>query len=247
LSAALGDILRKAREKKGLSIEQLSSITRLNSEFIEALEEGRWDRLPGQVYLRPFVKTCAEALDVNIKVVYSAIDGEELEKMEETPRFSFEEDHRKRFDYKLPLVIIVGMIIIGLIYFTVEYQKKEEFGSGKLKVVPADIEPRKKEIVWNRPWEKPALWENEHPGFQRLRLEATDSVWASVLLENDTLFAGFFDVGENRTFYSSNGFILNLGRNDCIKGYLNGRQVPVVGTTAKGLYNYHLNSVPEGD
>ena len=247
MSEALGDILRKAREKKGLSIEQLSSITRLNSEFIQALEEGRWDRLPGQVYLRPFAKTCADALDVDIKSVYAAIDGEEMEKSEEKPRFTFDEDRGKRFDYKMPLVIIVGIIIIGLIYFTVEYQKKEEFSSDKLKVVPADSEPRKREIVWNRPWERPALWEKEHPQSQRLRLEATDSVWASILSENDTLFAGFFDAGENRTFYSRNGFTLNLGRNDCVRGFLNGMQVPVVGTTERGLYNYRLNAVPEGD
>lgn len=247
MSEALGDILKKAREKKGLSIEQLSSITRLNSDFIKALEEGRWDKLPGQVYLRPFAKTCAEALGVDVKAVYSAIDGVEKEKPEESPRFTFEEERGKRFDYKLSLVIVLGVIIIGLIYLTVEYQKKEEFRSGDLKVVPADSEPRKKEILWNRPWEKPAVWEKEHPRSQRLRLEATDSVWASVLSESDTLFAGFFDVGENRIFYSENGFILNLGRNDCIKGYLNGSQVPEVGTTERGLYNFQLSAVPEGN
>lgn len=238
MKVALGDMLRRARESKGLSIDQLSTITRLNSLFIEALEEGRWDRLPGQVYLKPFAKACAEALDLDLKEVYKAIEGEKAQPPREESSLRIALEEKRRFDYKLPLVIIIGAAIIGIIYMTVRHQQKTNSQRVDLRVVPAHVAPEKREIRWNRPWERPAAWQAEFPDADRLRLEATDTVWVSVLSGADTLFMGFMNSGDGKTFISKDKFTLNLGRNDCISGYLNGERIPAIGTSVTGLYNY---------
>jgi len=244
LSIALGDILRKAREAKGLTIEQLSALTRINSLFIVALEEGRWDRLPGHVYLKPFAKTCAEALGLDLKEIYKIIDGEEMEKTQvlaapqkAAPKF--------RFDYKVPLVVVVGAVIIGLIYITVRYQRGVQPGSKNLEIVPANGKLEKREIVWNRPWEKPAAWEIAHPGSRRLRLEASDPVWVSVSSGPDTLFEGIIDGGAGMTFFSENGFVLSAGKNEFLVGYLDGDKIPAIGATSGRLNRYQLNTNAE--
>ncbi|MEE9553057.1 MAG: RodZ domain-containing protein [candidate division Zixibacteria bacterium] len=245
MSIALGDLLREAREAKGLNIEQLAAMTRLNHAFIEALEEGRWDKLPGQVYLKPFAKTCAEALDLDLKEVYKAIDGEEMSKAEVLAPQVNEPLPESRFDYKLPLVLVVGVIIIGLIYLTVQYQHRSRGNSIDMPVIPADIVYKKSDSKRSGPWEKPAEWEIAHPGYKRLRLEASDQVWVSVLTESDTLYAGFINGGQGRTVFSNSGFTLNIGKNDCLAGFLNGERIPIIGTTEKGLYNYRLSSASE--
>lgn len=245
MSIALGDMLREARESKGLSIDQLASTTRLNRVFIEALEEGRWDKLPGQVYLKPFAKICAEALELDLKEVYKAIDGEEMGKAEDHIAGTEDSKPEKKFDYRLPLVAVVGVIIIGLIYLTVKYQQNRPVDSVKISVVPADIVKQKSEYSWNRPWERPAGWESIHPGYERLRLEASDQVWVSVLDATDTLYAGFINGGRSRTIYSEKGFTLNIGRNDCLIGFLNGEPIPAIGISERGLYNFRLSSATE--
>lgn len=251
MSIALGDMLRQAREARGLSIDQLATITRLNPHFIEALEEGRWDRLPGQVYLKPFAKTCAEALGLDIKEVYKLIDGEKKEEQGGEAESPAEDEKippkKSGFDYRVPLVIIIGLVIIGLIYVVISYQQNMQIGSSDMKVVPAGGTVEKREAVRSRPWEKPALWEHESPGSERLRLEASDTVWVSVISEGDTLFAGFFRPGGGRTFLSRDGFVLNLGRNDCINGYLDGEKIPQIGSSVTGLYNFKVGMEPEGE
>jgi cytoskeleton protein RodZ len=58
----LGSRLREAREKRGLSLSQVEESTRIRRAFLEALEEERFDDLPGDVYARGFIRNYAHFL-----------------------------------------------------------------------------------------------------------------------------------------------------------------------------------------
>ena len=61
----LGDRLREAREGKGLSLPQVEEATRIRRAFVEALEEERFEELPGDVYARGFVQTYSRLLGLD--------------------------------------------------------------------------------------------------------------------------------------------------------------------------------------
>lgn len=61
----LGLFLKTEREKKGLTLEHLAKTTRLRLNYIEALENEEWDKLPDQVFIRGFLKTYTRALGLN--------------------------------------------------------------------------------------------------------------------------------------------------------------------------------------
>lgn len=58
----LGSILKSAREKKGLSIQDLELSTHIVSKYIKALEEEKFDELPGEIYLKGFLKNISDKL-----------------------------------------------------------------------------------------------------------------------------------------------------------------------------------------
>ena len=58
----VGEILKNAREKKGLTIESLEKKTRIVSRYIEALENNDFDKLPGEIYVKGFIKTISDKL-----------------------------------------------------------------------------------------------------------------------------------------------------------------------------------------
>jgi cytoskeletal protein RodZ len=58
----LGDQLRRARESKSLSLEDVERATGIRKRFLQALEEGRFDALPGPVQARGFLKSYANCL-----------------------------------------------------------------------------------------------------------------------------------------------------------------------------------------
>ena len=58
----VADRLRAARERAGLSIQEISESTKIRASSLEALERGDFHRLPGDFYTRMFLKAYARAV-----------------------------------------------------------------------------------------------------------------------------------------------------------------------------------------
>jgi len=69
---ALGDQLRETREGRGLSLEQVEEVTHIRRAFLQALEEERFDALPGDVYVKGFLRNYARFLNLNSDEVMAA-------------------------------------------------------------------------------------------------------------------------------------------------------------------------------
>ena len=61
----VGKILREQREAKGLTFEDVESSTSIRRSYIEAIENGKYDKLPGLVYARGFVRNYADFLGLD--------------------------------------------------------------------------------------------------------------------------------------------------------------------------------------
>ncbi len=61
----LGQRLKEARNDKGLSIEEVQSITKIQKRYLHAIEEGNYELLPGNFYTRAFIKNYAEAVGLH--------------------------------------------------------------------------------------------------------------------------------------------------------------------------------------
>jgi len=62
----LGVRIREARESRGLSVDDLHARTKIRHRIIEAIEDGRFDAIPGgAVYFKGFIRTIAEELNLD--------------------------------------------------------------------------------------------------------------------------------------------------------------------------------------
>lgn len=64
-STSFGERLRREREMRGVSLEEISIATRINARFLEALENEQWENLPGGVFTRGFIRTVARFLGLD--------------------------------------------------------------------------------------------------------------------------------------------------------------------------------------
>ena len=60
-----GDKFRKAREKKELSLDDVSNVTKISSRMLQAIEEENFDQLPGGVFNKGFIRAYAKHLGLN--------------------------------------------------------------------------------------------------------------------------------------------------------------------------------------
>jgi len=61
----VGELLRGEREKKGLSIKEIENAISIRSFYINAIEEGNYNLVPGEVYLKGFIRNYSNYLGLN--------------------------------------------------------------------------------------------------------------------------------------------------------------------------------------
>ena len=66
----IGGSLREARLKRGLTPAEVQKAIRIRDRYLQALEEERWELLPGDAYVKGFLRTYADylGLDGNLYV-----------------------------------------------------------------------------------------------------------------------------------------------------------------------------------
>lgn len=62
---SIGETLRRERLRQGLDLEDVSQETKISARLLEAIESDQWDRLPGGVFTRNFVRQYARALGLD--------------------------------------------------------------------------------------------------------------------------------------------------------------------------------------
>jgi cytoskeletal protein RodZ len=65
----IGATLREARMRARIDISEIEAETKIRAKYLRALENEEWALLPGPAYVRSFLRTYAEALDLDAKLL----------------------------------------------------------------------------------------------------------------------------------------------------------------------------------
>jgi len=65
----IGATLREARMRARIDVAEIEAETKIRAKYLRALENEEWDLLPGPTYVKSFLRTYAEALDLDAKLL----------------------------------------------------------------------------------------------------------------------------------------------------------------------------------
>ncbi len=65
----IGATLREARMRARIDISEVEAETKIRAKYLRALENEEWDLLPGPTYVKSFLRTYAESLDLDAKLL----------------------------------------------------------------------------------------------------------------------------------------------------------------------------------
>lgn len=121
----IGEYLKRIRQERGLSVEDLAKKTRISPVFIRALEENRLEDFPGEVFARGFVRAYSRSLgldDQDTMKRFSQAAQDFFQKKDETRQISRkqEEDAQAKREQtnrilQMGVVIALGLAVI-LVY-----------------------------------------------------------------------------------------------------------------------------------
>lgn len=128
----IGLKLKEAREAKGLSLDDLQKRTKIQPRYLKAIENGDFSVMPGNFYIRAFIKEYAVAVDLNPDEILAEFKHELPSAEEETVEYTRIQRSRKNTpSTKTPAVfsllptVIAVFLIIGVAFviwlFTSDY------------------------------------------------------------------------------------------------------------------------------
>lgn len=140
----VGQVLREQRAKLDMTLNAAEALTQIKKMYIVALEHDDYDALPGDFYVKAYLKQYAERLDLDYDQFVTAYEKNEPIEVDETPDLSesyqfvkpserLEADEElgdKKWRYYLPIVLLgtVAALIIISISATVVLNKPKNSG-----------------------------------------------------------------------------------------------------------------------
>lgn len=67
--AEIGETLRDARMRARIDISEIEAQTKIRAKYLRAIENEEWDLLPGPTYVKSFLRTYAEALGLDARML----------------------------------------------------------------------------------------------------------------------------------------------------------------------------------
>ena len=252
---SIGKKIQKARREQKLSANEVSKKLRINAQFLKNIEAGDVTFLPAP-YVRAFVKNYADFLKLDGQTILDEWPQPEAEpevdadQKPETgkkdpaaeklaPKNHPEIEHKIRSARTYRKEIIVGaclaLIISVIIFFStwsndqVTAPAVKNTNTNKNKEIP--FEEVLQEV--NKKQEDAGLLTQEEPQTPaevlNLRLQASDSVWVRVVIDDIDESEAIFAPGDVRSFQAVKEYQLQIGNAAGIKLFLNGKELGPVG------------------
>jgi cytoskeleton protein RodZ len=114
--ARLGDALRERREHKGVTMQQAAEDTRIREKFLQAIESGDYQSLPGTVYTKGFLRNYAQYLGLEPEEMLALYTGERVG-ADPARTFSPMRPLVKRSFIFTPTVLVPVIVLGGILLF----------------------------------------------------------------------------------------------------------------------------------
>ena len=221
----IGNFLRERREARGISLIEVEKDLKIRKKYLQALEEGNIDAIPGKTYLIGYLRNYSKYLgidDENInKIIQTYNDLEKqkagLEKTKEENIYLKRKDKsvfgRKRFSFPIKYVYLTSFVLIifiGLFLLSRSLRESQDFPVPSpeignetdiiIKEKTDAISTLTEELIESEAEAIIAEYSTEDSILTKklpvLKLIANDKAWLKIISEDKIIFEGILFEGE---------------------------------------------------
>lgn len=265
-----GEELRRERELRDVSREQLSSVTKVSMRHIAALETGRYEQLPGAVFAKGFVRVIA---------LHLGLDAERTVAAFRHVHSGWEEDCAKRKGQAststaglrlsqprravsssttlrgLAIALVLAAVTGGAAFLRTRGADRRgsaastapvarlESGAASLALPPAVAAAT---MALPAGTTMPGAGSPVGSRGRTLTLSFRDDCWAEVLVDGKLVVRGLFPKGSRREFANGGTFTLTLGNAGAVDVVVDGRPLGALGREHETVKNYVIGAARDG-
>lgn len=141
----IGTSLREARLRKGIEIPDAERGTKIRAKYLRALETESFDILPGQAYIKSFLRAYADYLDLDGQLFVDEYTSrfwiDEEPGALRTRRIRIREHHHKRAERRMVLLTVVGIAVVTALVIAAWNYGGASTGDTKIPNLPSAARP----------------------------------------------------------------------------------------------------------
>jgi len=222
----LGQFLHDARVARGIDLSRAAHQTRISVQFLKALEAEDFSKLPGEVFVRGFLKNYGKFLNLDESEVMQKYG--ELRRQQSaasapvnTEPIVAEQEHR--ISMKMPLEPFIWgagiVVILVLLLFAALPERQRQARDAHQKIVPSPADSARLASETAQTTSKT----------DKLYLEviALENTWLLVRTDTSPQKKAVLNKGESLIWSADESFLLSYGSAGAVKLLLNGQEIMV--------------------
>ncbi len=227
----LGQYLRGAREGKDIDLRDAAQQTRISINYLKALEEENFSKLPGEVFVKGFLKNYGRFLsldeaeimkryaELQPKAPLPAAASPDAEKAAVPP------EREPRRETPVEPFVWGAVIFIALLVFLFTSLPSRHAKNGRQVAPSAVPTPEPQDAAQAPSQSKPEQTEKLY-----LEVVAVEDTWLLVRIDSSPQKKAVLKKGESLIWSADERFLLSYGRVGAVKLLLNGEELVVRGT-----------------
>lgn len=239
---SVGETLRRERERRGLVLERISLETKISLKLLEAIEADQFERLPGGVLTRSFVRQYARVLGLEEDEI-----GNQLRQQLHEPaldvaprpgraapplsivgeRLGFQNSSTRGRAIPALALLVVMMLACAGIYALWQNRSTIPTAARTRPLAPAAAPapapaPLQQDLLGTAP-------NTAAPGTITVVLAAGEDTWISVMADGKQVFAGTLRTSQSRTVDATGKIRITTGNAGGLEVSFNGKPVGPLG------------------
>jgi cytoskeletal protein RodZ len=218
----IGNSLREARLRQALDFPEIEQATKIRPKYLRALEDEQFDILPGQTYVKGFLRAYAEYLGLDGQLYVDEYNSRYIHVDEETPLRARSTSSLgragPRFESSVILVALAAIAILTLLVFAAW-----RFGSNAPETAILDLSAQPPAAS---PTPKPKKRSSTAPKARMTITGALGDSWMEVYANSPAgrlLYRGTVEAGDILRFVRYRRYFLRFGRPGNLRLTVNGR------------------------
>lgn len=229
----VGEILRAERLKKDLTIKDVESAISIRALYLNAIEEGNYSIIPGEVYVKGFIRNYATFLGINpqqMMEIYYQNKGQITENVQEN---SQQEELTSKPPQSgnallkwLGVAVVAAAVVGGVAWWT-------SSTSRQAPTPPQAAAPKQPEQAMQQQAPTPTAQSvvPANPATAKVTVSAkfNSQCWTQIIADGKPVYEGIPKSGESFTWEATNNITAKFGNAGAVDLVYNGNSVGKIG------------------
>jgi len=237
----LGDVLRTAREEKGVSLAQAEAATMIRRAYLQALEDDDYGVLPGAVYVKGFVRNYAIYLGLDPSHVLSIYHREHPDQSQQVIAPATIKPRGTSQLVTGGTVASLLLVVVVSIFSLYIYRQVQSFRQAQPAIeadasvptpTPIPITPTTVASSSTVPAAAP-LTATPVPSGAEVTAKISQDAWVQVQVDGHNSFEGVLKAGQSQTWKGQDDVFVWVGNAGGVSIVYNGKDMGPLGSTGE--------------